>query len=626
LQQLPQAHRDTGDANGQDMICKLLGALGASVVLYLAPAAAQPAAPAEPAMPAEAAGRPSFDVDIRAPQPVRSLLERHLELLRYREVSDLDDAELARLISLADRDVRELVATLGYFSPNISISREPGPGTTPTIVVAVDPGQAAAVSDVMIDFEGDIARTTDPDALTQRDEIRGGWRLPVGQAFTQESWDDAKAQAVRQLVARRYPAGRMSYSLADIDAPERAHLGIRLDSGPLFRLGTMQVNGVERYDPILVPRLARLPPGSIYDQERILRAQLRLASTGYFDSAFILVDPESDPNAAAPQVTVREAPLQKFVLGVGLTTDSGPRLSVEHTHNRMPLLGWRAVTKLQVDRKTPFAQTEWTAIPDERGWRWATLARVERLDDGNLITNGQRLRFGRLRSEEQIDRNVYMQYERATVQTQAGAPVTSADSGAGSALSVNYVWTGRYFDSVTVPSRGYGLGLEFGGGVTLAGDRDLFQRTVFRWLGLHPLREGRLQLRAEAGAVLARATARVPSTLMFRTGGDTTVRGYAFRAIGVDLPGGQVGPGRYEAVGSVEWQRPIRRDGLPTNFESVLFIDTGGVSDRVSDLRFSTGFGTGVRWKSPVGPVQADLAWGVKPRKLRLHMSVGFVF
>jgi translocation and assembly module TamA len=626
LQQLPQAHRDTGDATGQDMICKLLGALGASVVLYLAPAAAQPAAPADPAAAAETAGRPSFDVAIRAPGQVRSLLERHLELLRYREVSDLDDAELARLISLTERDVRELVATLGYFSPEVSISREPGPGPAPTIVVAVDPGQAAAVSDVAIDFEGDIARTSDHDALLQREEIRSGWRLPVGRAFTQATWDDAKAQAVRQLVARRYPAGRISYSLADIDAPARAHLGIRLDSGPLFRLGAMQVSGVERYDPVLVPRLARLPPGSIYDQERVLQAQLRLASSGYFDSAFILVDPESDPNAAPPQVTVREAPLQKIVLGVGLTTDSGPRLSVEHTHNRMPLLGWRAVTKLQVDRKTPFAQTEWTAIPDEHGWRWATLGRVERLDDGNLITYGQRLRFGRLRSEEHIDRNVYAQYDRATVQTETGAPVTSQESGAGSALSVNYVWTGRYFDSVTLPSRGYGLGLELGGGVTLAGDRNVFQRTVFRWLSLRPLREGRLQLRAEAGAVLARASARVPSTQLFRTGGDTTVRGYAYRAIGVALPGGQVGPGRYEAVGSVEWQRPIRRGGLPTNFESVLFIDTGGVSDRLRDLRFSTGAGAGVRWKSPVGPVEAALAWGFKPRKLRLHMSVGFVF
>jgi translocation and assembly module TamA len=311
---------------------------------------------------------------------------------------------------------------------------------------------------------------------------------------------------------------------------------------------------------------------------------------------------------------------------VGLTTDAGPRLSLEHTDNRLPGIGWRAVTKLQADRKTPFAQTEWTAVPDEIGWRWNTLARIERLDDGNLVTRGQRLRFGRLRTEEHIDRNVYLQYDRAVVQTEAGLPVSSAESGAGSALSVNYVWTGRYFDSLTNPTRGYGAGIELGGGVTLAGSHDVFQRTVFRWLGLRPLADGRLQLRAELGAVLARPSAQIPATQMFRTGGDTTVRGYGYRDIGVALANGQIAPGRYEAVGSVEWQRPLKRQGLPTNFESVLFIDTGAVSDKVGDLRFSTGVGTGVRWRSPVGPVQADIAYGIKAKRFRLHMSVGFVF
>lgn len=609
------------------MTSKLAGALGVAALLFLAtvpvPVQAQPADNAPGGI--DAAASPSFDLDIRAPQPLRGVLERHLDLRRYREVSDLDDAELSRLIRMADEQARELAATLGYFSPDVQITRETG--TRPTVVVTVEPGRPTAINEVMIEFEGDIARSEEPDAMRQREGIRGDWRLPVGRPFTQSAWDDAKAAAVQQLLARRYLGGRISYSLADIDAPAHsARLGLRLDSGPLYRLGPMQVSGVERYNPVLVPRIARLPVGSIYDRERILQAQLRLASSGYFDSAFILVDPQSDPDAAPVQVTVREALLQKVVLGVGLTTDSGPRASIEHTHNRVPGIGWRAVSKLQIDRKTPFAQTELMAIPDESGWRWAGLARAERLDDGALVTHGQRLRFGRLRSEEHIDRNIYLQYDRATVQTTEGAPATSADSGAGSALSANYVWTGRYFDSLTFPTRGYGLGLEFGGGVTLAGDRRFFQRTVFRGLFLRPLTQGRLQLRTEVGAVVARSDARVPSTQMFRTGGDTTVRGYGFREIGVALPGGQTGPGRYMAVGSVEWQRPIRWGGRPTEFESVLFVDAGGVADRVGDIRLSTGVGTGVRWKSPVGPVQADIAYGVKSKSVRLHMSVGFVF
>jgi translocation and assembly module TamA len=594
------------------MIRKLLAAAILAVSWLLAPLAS-------------AQQQPAFDLVVRAPDELRELLENNLELRRYREVSDLDDAELARLIVLADKDARELLATQGYFSPQVRITREPGARTT--LVVAVEPGERTRVTEARIEFEGDIATSTDADAVQQRGAIRSGWDLPAGQPFTQAGWDRAKSEATKQLLARRYPAGRISYSLADIDAATNsARLGLRLDSGRLFRLGDLRVSGVERYDPRLVPRLARLPRGMVYDQEKIVQAQLRLSGSGYFDSAFIYVDPESDPDAAEVQVTVREAPLQKLVLGIGFTTDGGPRATVEHTHNRLPAIGWRAITKLQAESKNPFAQTEWIAIPDEEGWRWAVLARGERLDDDRLVTHSQRLRAGRFKTEDHIDRNWYVQYDRSSVQNPRGVVLTPLDTGAGSALSVNYIWTGRYFDNPQLPSRGFGVGFELGGGVTLGRDRQPFQRTVLRWIGFRPLERGRLQLRAEGGAVLARASAPVPATQLFRTGGDTTVRGYKYLDIGVPLPGGLVGPGRFLAVGSAEWQRPIIRRGQPTQFEHTLFVDAGAVADRIGDLRPRFGVGTGVRWRSPVGPIEAALAYGLKSRRFRVHFSAGFVF
>jgi translocation and assembly module TamA len=34
----------------------------------------------------------------------------------------------------------------------------------------------------------------------------------------------------------------------------------------------------------------------------------------------------------------------------------------------------------------------------------------------------------------------------------------------------------------------------------------------------------------------------------------------------------------------------------------------------------------GVRWRSPIGPLRADLAWGEEVRKVRLHVNVGISF
>ena len=569
----------------------------------------------------------AFDIAVRAPTAVREMLEKHLELQRYRAVTDLDEAELARLIVLAERNVRNLVGTLGYFSPDIRITREGGVNERPVIIVAVDPGEATRIGPVAITFAGDIANSPDTDAVAQRTEIERDWRLPTGQPFTQDAWSGAKTQALRQLVARRYPAGKLAGSLADVNAPANtASLSVDLDSGPLYRLGPLQVSGVERYDPVLVPRLARLNQGEAYDLNQLVQAQQRLASSGYFDSAYVFINPENDPLAVPVQVQVREAKLQKVILGVGVTTDSGPRASVEHTHLRVPGIGWRAVTKLQLEKKSPFAQTEWTSIPDEANWRWGALGRVERINDNELITQAQRLRFGRSQVGDRIDRNIYLQYDRANVQGAGLLGNSATDTGDGSALTANYVWTGRYFDSLPFPSRGYALGFELGAGTTLSEDRQPFTRTVGRWLGIKTLERGRIAMRAEAGAVLAKDTARIPATQLFRTGGDNTVRGYGYRDIGIALDNGVIGPGRFLAVGSVEWQRPITLKGQPSEFEHTVFVDAGAVADKPQDLRPSFGVGTGVRWRSPIGPLQIDLAYGLKVKQARLHISVGFVF
>ncbi len=574
----------------------------------------------------------AFDIRVEAPEDIRSLLERHLQLQRFRAVTDIEDAELARLMVLADSDVRNLLGTLGYFSPDVQISRSPVSTlpTQPTIVVKVVPGMATRTAQTTVRFNGDIASSPDADAAKLRDSINQNWRLPPGQPFTQDSWDAAKTQALRQLVARRYPAGKISYSLADIDPPAHAAtLTLEMDSGPLYRLGELKVSGLERYDPVLVPRLARLNPGDIYDQRKLVEAQQRLAGSGYFDSAYVLVDPDSDPDAAPVTVQVREAKLQKVVLGVGLTTDSGPRASIEHTHNRVPGLDWRAVTKLQLDKKLPLAQTEWTSLPDADNWRWVTLARVARMDDNELVTDAQTLRFGRVQIGDRIDRSTYVQYDRATV-TASGTAGTLADArlGDGSALSLNYGWTGRYFDSLPFPSRGYGLGFDVGGGTTMGANRQPFVRAVGRWLGIAPLERSRIALRAEGGAVVVTNDAAMPATQLFRTGGDTTVRGYGLRDIGIALPNGFTGPGHYMAVASAEWQRPILSGGLPTDWESTLFIDAGNVAEKAIDLQrnIAVGVGAGARWKSPIGPLQIDLAYGVKTQQVRLHVSVGFVF
>ena len=43
-------------------------------------------------------------------------------------------------------------------------------------------------------------------------------------------------------------------------------------------------------------------------------------------------------------------------------------------------------------------------------------------------------------------------------------------------------------------------------------------------------------------------------------------------------------------------------------------------------MRPVLGYGVGLHWRSPVGPLRIDLAYGEAVQKFRLHFSVGVVF
>ena len=597
------------------------------------------------AMGIDTSGPPAFTLEVDAPKQVRALLEQHLELKRFRHQPDLQRRELTRLLGATDANVRELIGTLGYFSPTVTVelTDTPEEEAPRKVVVKVDPGPPTIIEKSEVRFTG--VNASDELGTSQRLQIEETWPLQSGEQFSQSAWSSAKSGGLKELQKRRYPLARIDTSLADVDADtNKAQVSVSYDPGPAYTFGPLQIDGAERYDPVRTARIARLPEGREYDLQSMLDAQQRLVSSGYYDSVFLSL--ADSPQQAATEAErdeqrknqgaaitspviakVREAKLQKWVFGVGLSTDTGPRLSIDHTYNKVPGLNWRAVSKLQLDRKNPLISTQLVGLPAEDLWRWFASGKLERAPAGDFYTNSAQMRFGRSKAEDRIERNLYLQYDYAKTQG-AGAPPGA------SSLLANYGWTARYFDNNLLPTSGFGLALEAGAGTTLTPQRSPFGRLTGRWLSLIPLgerdeetrRHSRLQIKAGVGAVMAKKDVDLPTTIMFLTGGDNTVRGYGYQSIGARTDNGRVIAGRYLAMGSVEWQRPITIKGNTQDFEHAVFIDAGTVGDDINRLYTRVGFGTGIRWKSPVGPIQADLAWGAQEQQLRLHLRLGFTF
>ncbi|MBU1396772.1 MAG: outer membrane protein assembly factor, partial [Gammaproteobacteria bacterium] len=99
----------------------------------------------------------ALTVEVEAPDELKPLLVQYLEAARAARMGEaLDEAELARLRSVSEDTARELLATEGYFSPQIDSSLTQSENDW-VMRFAVTPGPRTRVRTVKIDFAGALA-------------------------------------------------------------------------------------------------------------------------------------------------------------------------------------------------------------------------------------------------------------------------------------------------------------------------------------------------------------------------------------------------------------------------------------------------------------------------------------
>jgi translocation and assembly module TamA len=583
-----------------------------------------PPAPPDAAASAPEAANAAYTLDIEAPGNLKTLLAQNLDLARFRSSGEAGITlfELDRLIAAAPAQARSLLETEGYFDAQVAVTRDDA--APPHVRVAVQPGERVRIADVAIDAQGplkDAAQAGDAAATKALHEFESGWTLPRGEPFTQSAWTAAKNKALGVLREHGYAQPDWAHSEAVVDpATHSVRLDLVAASGPLFHLGALDVQGLSRYDASVVRNLARYKPGDVYSESRIADFQERLQKAGLFESAVVDVDTASGNAAAAPvHVRVRESPLQQATLGVGVSANTGPRVTLEHVHRRP--FGWQATAKnkfeLGRDLKSWEGELISHPLPDE--YRNLLAAGYSQLDSTDQQLTSAHLRAGRTQDIGRFERTYYVELLADTTRTPLGKNTSEA-------TSLNYNWVTRRLDNVLLPTRGYTASAAVAGGYALSNPQPNgpFARALARITGYVPFGDRWYgQWRLEAGQVFARLDVGVPDSLLFRAGGDDSVRGYAYRSLG-PLVNGVLTSGHVLFTSSVEVAHPVSAK-LPDVWGAV-FIDAGQAAPRWSDLDPALGYGVGVRWRSPVGPLRIDLAYGEEVHKVRLHFSVGIAF
>lgn len=620
-----------------------LALLAATTAQAQAQALATAPAPSAPVVRDEASPEEvTWALEIEAPEPLRALLQRHLDLSRYLaspETAQVPRTELMRLRQAAPAQARALLETEGRFGATVRTEATdhgervpvvPGGPALPKIQLRliVDPGPQTRVESARIEFEGALSLAADAGEARAQElqrQARESWALGPGQPFTQDGWSSAKGTTLALLRAQGHATAAWSGTVAQVDAAQaQARLFLVADSGPLYRFGEIRYEGLDHVRVDAVQALENFAPGDPLREQTLQEFQARLGRSSLFDTVAVQMEPDPALAEAMPvTVRLRERPLQQATLGLGVSDASGPRITLEHQHQRWFGWGWQARTRLQLAHTDRLAALDLTSHPHPGPYRNVAAALAQHAEASGLAVTTQSARLGRSKDDERLERLYYLEWQRVRTRVIDDGSVNDDTT----ALSLNVQWIWRDLDNALLPTRGTSLSLLTGAGQSYRAtprETGAFARATGRLTRYERLGPWYASARVQLGQVFARDAVAVPYTLLFRAGGDDSVRGYGSQDLGpVDADGAAVG-GRVLAVASVEAGHPLRR-GDPA-FQGAVFVDAGNAEASWKGFNPLLGYGVGLRWRSPVGALRLDLAYGQQARRLRLHFSLGITY
>jgi translocation and assembly module TamA len=307
-----------------------------------------------------------YRVVIDAPSPLRETLAASVDLIRWQSYEQMSSGLFDALVREATDQAKEAAATEGFFSASVDVAvdRTSAPWT---VTVNVKPGPQTRVTTASITVQG--AATTDDAGAEAIATVKREWPLQPGAPFRQPAWNGAKTQAVNKLAGDSFAAAKLLSSEAVVDPETNAvDLQVTIDSGPVFHVGELEIEGLSRYPPDLVRNYRTRKPGDRYSIAELDQFVRRLNGTGYFASVHAAIDADPAKAAEAPvHVAVIEAPPKKIEAGLGYSTDTAFRGNVNYRDVNVDGRATQMYIDARIESKLQNASLRFVRPPTESG-------------------------------------------------------------------------------------------------------------------------------------------------------------------------------------------------------------------------------------------------------------------
>ncbi len=398
-------------------------------------------------------------------------------------------------------------------------------------------------------------------------------------------------------------------------ASYQARVALVLNTGPRYRYGDVAIEQ-KTLSNKAVHKYLIIKTGKPFKSEDLIRQQQILQRSGYYKTIKIEVLHEQIANNRVPVsivLTPKKRNAYKFKVGFG--SDTGARVSAELDRR------WTGSKGRQLQIKTQYAQTlSGVSLkllnPREKPEDNSLVYNIDWTKDSNDDVVGRSINIGaktvRKRSNGWI--------QSASINALKDRTMVEGEDETRSTLLLFGVGLEKVSaDSLIFPTDGWRIKLT----LSAASEFVLSDQNVIQFTAsakrVMKFGSGRLLGRANYGTTIVHDFERLPKSLRFFAGGGNSVRGYGFESLG-ELNSNNRNRGGKQLIDlSLEYQHPINE-----NWSAAVFADAGNAFDDFKNTDLKVGYGFGVRWRSPVGPVRIDLGFPTEDYSSpKLYLSVG---
>jgi outer membrane protein insertion porin family len=512
-----------------------------------------------------------------------------------------------------------------------------------------------------------------PQRVFSLEELRRATPIQKGQPFPYSGAQRGRyTRALRiAFLARGHLAVAVRDSVMLASDSTEAVLVFALQPGPLFRVDSVTVHGHDKIKEPLIRRELTIAHGQVYSYTRLKESEENLYGTSWFRRVTLReqnINVEKQTVDIAVQVTERQLQFVEGAVGLARREDFEARVTGGWGHRNarwghsIEVRGTVAYNleqrkdNLYADARLHYVNPHWF------GWN-------TRFEPQFAVSVDKRIEDAQL-TRWRLDLPAVRRGGRFTT-VSGGLFISSTDTqletisdeargtrGIGAAIRRNS--SDNIFDPRSGDLRSLG-----GQRAGFGGDNH-FTRFTASFARYVPVGRSVLAFGARAGWVEAFGKSResgdeigirgVPFEFLFQGGGNTTVRGFASNSLGAPVTATIIGDDPSEStvtqtdaragtvllIANVELRFSM---GLLSrlNLGGVVFADAGNVwtdvdemshaafgprlnhDHRRPDMRYSCGFG--LRYRTPFGPLRADLALPLKREgRRRYHFGIGHTF